>query len=456
LSWTGFTTDGQNIARGGDEADGFRNDALTLHGHAQLGDAFAVRGHLRYIDSEQEFDTQDFSFPVTATQGLVVDDDVASNMEQWFGRVEATAGFARTEHRFGVSGTRTENVFFDGGAATGSNAGDKTKLDYQLTLALGPAATDTGARRLDHALTVAFEREFVEYMNLGATADALENQVQADEQSSVVAEYRASFGRVGFSASARHDANELFEDAATYRMTGSFDVAADTRLHSSVGTGISNPGFFDLFGFFPGSFVGNPALEPERSTHFDVGIEHSFAVERARVDVTYFRADLEDEITTSFDVATFLSTVENLRGQSERRGVELSLTASATERWQVAAAYTYTEAYQPDGAPELLRPRHVASLDNTLTLAGGRARLNVGIDYGGTQIDNEFVFATLAERAVLPSFTLVNVAGDVRLNERWRLYGRVENLLDEEYEEWFSYSGRGRAVVAGFALELAP
>src|SRR5690606_7951954 len=151
------------------------------------------------------------------------------------------------------------------------------------------------------------------------------------------------------------------EDAATYRLTGTFAATERTRVAASLGTGIANPGFYELFGYFPGSFTGNPALRPEHSTSFDVGIERRLGP--ARVGVTYFRADLDDEIVTVFDAETFLSSVANLPGESERRGVELDVSVAPTARWDIAASYTYTDARQPDGEPELRRPRHVASLD---------------------------------------------------------------------------------------------
>ena len=446
-----LATDGENIARAGNEKDGFENDALTLDGRALLG-AFAVNANVQHIDSAQEFDTQDFSFPAGPTQGLVVDDDVSSSLEQWFARVQATADFARVTHRLAVSGTSTENTFLDGSAVTGRNEGDKTKVDYQATLDLGGAATIPEAGR--RTLTLALERELVDYANRGASPDAAENQTQDDAQTSIAAEYRRAFARASFSASARFDDNDLFDDASTYRLTGAYRAGDRTRLHSSLGTGIANPGFFELFGFFPGSFIGNPALVPEHSTSFDFGVERLLGAD-TRLDVTYFRADLEDEIETTFDSSTFLSSVRNLRGESERRGVELSIVAGVSDRWQVAASYTYTHAEQPDGG-ELRRPRHVASLDNTLQFLDGRARLHFGVDHTGAQLDTELVFATPEERVEVPAFTLVKVSGDLRLAPRLRVYGRIENLLGEEYEEWFSYRGRGRALVAGFAVDLAP
>ncbi len=39
----------------------------------------------------------------------------------------------------------------------------------------------------------------------------------------------------------------------------------------------------------------------------------------------------------------------------------------------------------------------------------------------------------------LHAYTLVNLGGDFKLTDNVQLYGRMENLLNERYEEVFSY-----------------
>ncbi len=64
-------------------------------------------------------------------------------------------------------------------------------------------------------------------------------------------------------AAARHDWNSGFEDVTTWRFTAAQRIASTgTRLHGSVGTGITNPTFIEQFGFFVGTFRGNPNLGP--------------------------------------------------------------------------------------------------------------------------------------------------------------------------------------------------
>ena len=70
--------------------------------------------------------------------------------------------------------------------------------------------------------------------------------------------------------------NDGFRDATTWRATAAYVLPeAGTRFHGSYATGVTNPTFFDLFGFDPGSFAGNPNLEPEKSDGWDVGVEQA-------------------------------------------------------------------------------------------------------------------------------------------------------------------------------------
>jgi vitamin B12 transporter len=55
----------------------------------------------------------------------------------------------------------------------------------------------------------------------------------------------------------------------------------------------------------------------------------------------------------------------------------------------------------------------------------------------------------------LEQFTVLNLAADYRISPRWQLYGRIDNALDEEYEEWFGYRSPGRTVAAGVSAALA-
>ena len=49
----------------------------------------------------------------------------------------------------------------------------------------------------------------------------------------------------------------------------------------------------------------------------------------------------------------------------------------------------------------------------------------------------------------LPSYTVVNLAARYQVDKQWQLYGRVDNLFNEDYEQVLGYSGTERGVYVG-------
>src|SRR3546814_5136466 len=96
------------------------------------------------------------------------------------------------------------------------------------------------------------------------------------------------------SGAVRFDENDGFRDATTWRATAAYVFPeAGTRFHGSYATGVTHPNFFELFGFNPGTFQGNPDLTPEKSEGWYIGIEQKFLGDRFVLDLPYFEVDLQ-------------------------------------------------------------------------------------------------------------------------------------------------------------------
>src|SRR5687767_2885048 len=133
---------------------------------------------------------------------------------------------------------------------------------------------------------------------------------------------------------------------------------------AGYGDGIAQPSFYDLFGFFPGSFVGNPALKPERSEEWQAGIRRTG---RLSLGLSAFTARLRDEIVDVFDPASFRSTTANATGTSRRRGIEAEAELRLPKSGRISLYYTWLDAEERQVAGglvvrEVRRPRHSASL----------------------------------------------------------------------------------------------
>lgn len=375
------------------------------------------------------------------------DDDQETDLTSLSGRVQGELALfeERWEQIVGFSGLKTTNDFFEDGSKTFFFDGNKTIFDYQSSVFLETPSIAAAT----HDLTF-----LVEYQN--EDGENVQGGLPAIETTGFVGEYRLGlWDRVFLTGGMRYDDNDRFADFTSPRITGAYlHQETGTRLHGSWGKGVQNPTLTELFGVFD-TFIGNPDLKPENSTGWDVGIEQSLFGGRLSGNVTYFNNRIQDFISFEFVPVLGRSRPSNLSGTTQLQGIEVSFTASLIDDLVLAGAYTYTDGEEPDGAPIVRRPKHTASATVNYsffgqTRGGNRANLNLTVRYNGEQQDDIFLLSTFErERATLDSFTLVNLAASYELAPQMTLIARIENLLDERYEEAFGYRSPGIGVFGG-------
>lgn len=446
-------SEGFNISDFGHEKDGDRNTTLNARLNVDILPNLTLDATLRYVDRKSDTDPQDFTYdPIDdlpgPNVGLVLDGSDWTATREFLGSVGLTHvsldGKLTQKARFSGSDTRRENFESAYGGSLSWDDGRRYNGTYQASYAFDtPAFLD--AR---HQITGGYEWEHESFAPSHLT-ETLER-----ESHSLVSEYRGEFlDQFHLNAAVRRDFNDAFQDTTTFSLSGAWIIpGTETRLHSSVGTGVTNPTFFEQFGYTPATFNGNPNLVPEESLGWDIGIEQGFFDRRLVIDVTYFNQDVTNEIATVMG-DDFRYTVVNLDGKSKRQGVEMSATVDLQNGFTATATYTYVDAtdQQEAGGPrlqEVRRPRHAGSLAAAYVFHEDRARIFGEVVFNGKMQDNAYV-PTLPPRVTLDAYTLVNVGGSYKLNDHLEAYGRVENLFDEEYEEVFGYNAPGRTAFVG-------
>lgn len=446
-----FDTDGVDASTVGSEEDGFQSHTVHAKGWQRFGDNGRIELVVRRTETDVDTDIQDFAFPATATQGLIIDANNATESERLYARLGGrwTNDSGTLSHTANLGYTDTDTDLIAAGNLDGGNAAERLKADYQATWRI-----DRGGWL--HQLSAGLQHERLDFTNRSSSLPAA-NYSEDDDQTSLVAEWLGGSERFDLGLSARFDNNDRFDDATTLRAMASWQVSPSTRLRASIGQGVTNPSFFELFGFIPSSFIGNPNLQPEASISTEIGIEQSFWDGRALLDIVLFQADLTDEILTVFDfdpVLGFVSSPVNGNDDSERQGIEVALRAAITDSIDLRAQATWLDAEDPNGDEEARRPQLTASATLTARFASDRASLALSVLHNGESEDNEFIFSTAADRVTLDSYTLLNLALTVDLNERVSVFVRSDNLLDEEIEEVFSYNSPGAAGYAGVRVHF--
>ncbi len=278
------------------------------------------------------------------------------------------------------------------------------------------------------------------------------------------------------------DGGVRLEDHTTYGTKSSARVSAalwiertGTRLHASWGQGIKNPTFnenFDASIYDLGGFVtftqGDPDLDPERIRTVDLGVEQRLFDERLVLGVTLFRNEFRDFITFEFGMPN--STYVNA-GKARAQGAEFELTARPVDWASLKGSLTVlhseaiTEDSQPnfaDGKPLLRRPELTCGIllkarpfkpaaaapawTRKLTLFA-----EVYYESGAKDVD----WSTWpAQRVKLASFTVLNAGVNWEVLEGLRLFARVENVFDEEYEQVVGLSGSRSSFLGGIGYTV--
>ncbi len=278
--------------------------------------------------------------------------------------------------------------------------------------------------------------------------DPFADQKQDRAQQAIVGEVRSRWADwLSTDVALRRDRFNRFKDRTTFRASALVAPAEGVQLAASFGQGIAQPSFFDLYGYYPGFFVGNPDLRPERSR----GWESSARLARGafRGALTAYRQRLTDEIISTAD---FLST-ENADGRSCRRGVELELGWAHSERLDLTATYAFLDAEEQrrsanEPARELRRPRHSGSV-----AADGRAgRLTYGASLSFVGKHRDRRDSLPYDLVDLDSYWLAGARLGWRLNERLEVFGRIANAFDADYQDLVGYRTEGRSAHGGLRL----
>lgn len=436
--------------RAGDR-EGNEVTSFNIRGGVKITDILRATGVVRYVTKESDLDGQAFGFPIA---GRTYDDASSTEHEQLMVGASATidpyAGAWETVFSASHVDESRRSTFTDFPFLVGPPVPPAGDL---LLIPLTESGTDATRTTFSVKSTWEFgDDAFRSFLTgFGEVEDErYEDPFSGREEERSLAgigvQYRAEIAsQLYLAATLRHDENDNFQDADTWSVSGSWDIPnSGTRLHASAGTGVTSPTFIEQFGFNPGTFIGNADLVPEEALGWDAGVEQTLFDNKLILDVTYFSSTLENEIFTSF-TPTFESTPLNSTSDSDRKGWEFTAQADPIDDLSVYASYTRLDSTEPAGI-EIRRPEDQASLDARWTVLGGPVQLNLGVSYTGESRDTDF--ATFLRTPVDP-YTLIRFGASWQVSDQIELYGRVENLLDEEYEEIIGYLGPPQGVFVG-------
>lgn len=234
----------------------------------------------------------------------------------------------------------------------------------------------------------------------------------------------------------RLDHNSDFGNPVTWRVGTLYRVPRlGSKIHASYGTAFSAPTPQDI----AASLFGNPDVKAEKSQGYEAGIEQPFWEERVSIGATYFHNRSTNQII--FDPATFV--LSNI-GLATNEGWEITLKARPCNQVDLVFNYTNLNALDRTNAVRLVRrPMHKIDASvayrpiPAVTLTGGLTYVADREDYVGFN------------QAAIEDYFVTRLTASWDINPHVQLFGRIENLNGDQYEEVYGFPALDTGVYAG-------
>ncbi|HSC70297.1 MAG TPA: TonB-dependent receptor, partial [Candidatus Methylomirabilis sp.] len=262
----------------------------------------------------------------------------------------------------------------------------------------------------------------------------------------------ALWDRLILVAGVRADENSAFGTHVTPKFSAAFLVPETTsKLRASYGEGFRAPSINDLA--FPLS--GNPDLKPEQNRSLEFGLDQSLWRDRIQLGVTWYQSRFRDLIQAQFNPSTFRFVAQNV-AHARTQGVEVTLGVRPGFGLDLLASYTYLDAEGENGQPLLRRPANTwnltanyrpwdrVNLNSTLLYVGKRA----DIDPVTFQTTTNFKYVTWNVAAS------VLVLEEVGVLRRLTVFGKLDNILGDRYQEALGFPALGRRYLIGLSGEF--
>ncbi|MEL7729305.1 TonB-dependent receptor [Citromicrobium bathyomarinum] len=441
-----LTTNGFSAAANGTEADGYDQFAGNLRARAYISRQFELFGSYRYAEGTLEVD----GFP--APTYALADTFEVQETRQQSGSIGAIydSGPLYLRGAYSFSDTQRDNLPSAGAAPTFESDGESERVELRGEWRpIGPLIVNFGAENL-----------WSQYESVSYGAATGEETGIFGAYAQLGIEFRGLSGHVGV----RQDEHEDFGGATSFGGDLTYEIADGLRLRASVGEGFKAPSLYQLF-----SDYGNATLQPEESTSYDLGIAYGTRISPVYASVTAFQRDSENLIGFIGCSAPLTGICENRPfgtydnvAQARARGIEVEAGASPFDGLMLRAAYAYTQAVDRSegtanfGNELARRPQHAGTLSVDWALAP--ESVGVPVIGGDLRIVGR-AFDDAANVRRLDGYTVLDLRVAVPLGlvagERpVELFGRVENVFDEDYQTAAGYNQTPRGVFAGVRVGL--
>lgn len=256
---------------------------------------------------------------------------------------------------------------------------------------------------------------------------------------------------LGLTLNMRYDDHNIYGDVTNYRSGLIYIVNETVSVKLLYGTSYKAPAAMQLFAqpLFSGEVNGNPDLIPETAETIELAMDWKLSQE-TNLSMTLFKTEVEDKVE-------IVGTQAFNAGLQSSEGLEVNfiwvnqhLSISANTSWQKTDAETQNFIGQVVEYPSALYPKLMSNI-----FVGYKLHNDISVHASYRYISERRASQTnILLNGTTPyqldAYHLANVTLNYQLQENYKLFVKVENLLNQNYQ----HAGFNGIDIAGLPRTL--
>ena len=278
------------------------------------------------------------------------------------------------------------------------------------------------------------------------------NQMQGEYNNSYSAEFIYPLENLQFELGVRRTLNQKFDNQNTHRFGISYKQK-NKKIFLNHSTAFKNPTFTERFGYYAGTFKGNPNLKPENVMQYEIGYKVNTFLNKFDISQTFYNSKLKNEINGSASHPEGGFTANNMDSNSYRKGLETRINYNINRYSDASISYDYVDSTQYNSSTEnqqaeVRRPRNLININYNNNFFNNLS-INSNIFYSSKVKDTDFSSYPY-QNVYMSSYFLFNTTLNYDIDSKNKVSLIFKNIFNREYNVVNDFNTPGFEVLINY------
>ena len=278
------------------------------------------------------------------------------------------------------------------------------------------------------------------------------DQMQGEYNSSYSAEFIYPLKSLQFELGVRRTLNQKFDNQNTHRFGISYKQK-NKKIFFNHSTAFKNPTFTERFGYYAGTFKGNPNLKPENVMQYEMGYKVNAFLNKFDISQTFYNSKLRNEINGFASHPEGGFTAKNMDSNSYRKGLETRINYNINRYSDASISYDYVDSTQynsstEDQQAEVRRPRNLININYNNNFFNNLS-INSNIFYSSKVKDTDFSSYPF-QNVYMNSYFLFNTTLNYDVDSKNKVSLIFKNIFNREYNVVNDFNTPGFEVLINY------